>query len=66
MFVMANEGMVNQVILDKGLIEIELDNGQTKKINVEEYNHLEHGWATTTHKAQGMTVDRAYSVWFCQ
>ena len=37
-----------------------LDNGQTKEINVQKYNHIEYGWATTTHKAQGMTVERAY------
>ena len=37
-----------------------LDDGQTKEINVQKYNHLEYGWATTTHKAQGATVEQAY------
>ena len=57
-------GMVNEMNVEKGLIEVELDNGQTKEINVQKYNHLEHGWATTTHKAQGMTVERAYMYGF--
>ncbi len=51
--------MVEQVSLPTGIIDAVLDNGDKKKIDVQKYNHLEYGWATTTHKAQGATVERA-------
>lgn len=28
--------------------------------NVEDYKHIDHGYAATIHKAQGITVDRSY------
>ena len=50
--------IVNQASDD--IIKVVLDNGQAKEINVDKYKHLEYGWASTTHKAQGATVERGY------
>jgi ATP-dependent exoDNAse (exonuclease V) alpha subunit len=41
-----------------GLIDVHLDSGEYRRINVEAYPHIEYGWASTTHKAQGATVER--------
>ncbi len=43
-----------------GIIEARLDGGETKRINLKEYTHVDYGWASTTHKAQGATVERAF------
>ena len=50
--------MVSQVT-SRGIINAVLDNGETKRINIQQYKHMEYGWAATTHKAQGATVERA-------
>ena len=42
-----------------GLVDVRLDGGEYRRINVAAYKHIEYGWASTTHKAQGMTVERA-------
>ena len=34
--------------------------GKTVMVDFALYNHLDHGYATTIHKAQGVTVDRSY------
>jgi len=41
------------------LIDVRLDSGETKRIHTDNYNHIDYGWASTTHKAQGATVERA-------
>ena len=34
--------------------------GKTVMVDFAMYNHLDHGYAATIHKAQGITVDRSY------
>lgn len=42
-------------------IQVKLDHsGQTVSVNFEEMNSVSHGYATTVHKAQGLSVDRAH------
>ena len=39
---------------------LNLDNGQQRTIDTKQYDHVELGYATTTHKAQGITCENAY------
>jgi Ti-type conjugative transfer relaxase TraA len=41
-------------------LHVRLDDGRLTSIRSEYYNSFDHGYALTTHKAQGVTVDRAY------
>ena len=41
-------------------LRVKLDNGKTITFSPQEYNALQHGYATTIHKSQGMTVDETY------
>ena len=45
---------------EAGRFRIRLDSGRTVELNPRLYGRLDHGCATTVHKAQGVTVDRAY------
>ena len=36
------------------------DSGEVVSFNTADYDRVDHGYATTVHKAQGVTVDRAY------
>ena len=42
-----------------GMLDVRLDTGEYRRVNVAAYPHIEYGWASTTHKAQGATVERA-------
>jgi Ti-type conjugative transfer relaxase TraA len=56
--------------IKEGMLTIKLDNsshateqlGEAKRVSItmERYPHLDHGYAATIHKAQGVTVDRSY------
>jgi Ti-type conjugative transfer relaxase TraA len=39
---------------------IQTDDGRSVRFDLKDYNRIEHGYAATIHKAQGMTVDRTY------
>nr|WIE89581.1 Ti-type conjugative transfer relaxase TraA [Mesorhizobium sp. WSM4875] len=39
---------------------IQTDDGRSVRFDLEDYAHIDHGYAATIHKAQGMTVDRTH------
>ncbi|WP_157082381.1 Ti-type conjugative transfer relaxase TraA, partial [Sphingomonas pruni] len=39
---------------------VQLDDGRSVAFDVKDYNQIDHGYAATIHKAQGMTVDRTF------
>ena len=59
-------GTIRSFDAKTGLISVELDDEQSSAerrlvvVNPVHYNHLEHGYAATVYKAQGVTVDRTY------
>ena len=51
-------GIVETV--DAGRMTVHLAAGRQVAFDLKDYAHLDHGYAATIHKAQGMTVDRAH------
>ncbi|MGJ5220810.1 Ti-type conjugative transfer relaxase TraA [Bradyrhizobium oligotrophicum] len=41
-------------------IAVQTDDGRSVRFDLKDYNRLDHGYAATIHKAQGMTVDRVH------
>jgi hypothetical protein len=39
---------------------VQTDDGRSVTFDLKDYNRIDHGYASTIHKAQGMTVDRAH------
>ncbi|TPJ79174.1 Ti-type conjugative transfer relaxase TraA [Mesorhizobium sp. B2-6-2] len=39
---------------------VRTDGGRSVRFDLKDYTHIDHGYAATIHKAQGMTVDRTH------
>src|SRR3546814_3266145 len=39
---------------------VKLDDGRSVAFDLKDYAHVDHGYAATIHKSQGVTVDRAH------
>ncbi|WP_315722756.1 MULTISPECIES: Ti-type conjugative transfer relaxase TraA [unclassified Bradyrhizobium] len=39
---------------------VQTDDGRSVRFDLKDYNRIDHGYAATIHKAQGMTVDRVH------
>ncbi|HVA19119.1 MAG TPA: Ti-type conjugative transfer relaxase TraA, partial [Solirubrobacteraceae bacterium] len=48
--------------ISHGVLQVRLDGTEQRRVAVDsaQYAHLEHGYAATVYKAQGVTVDRTY------
>jgi conjugative relaxase-like TrwC/TraI family protein len=55
-----DRGFVREVDDAGKRLTVELDSGKSVQIDTQSYAHLSLGYALTTHKAQGMTVEKAF------
>ena len=46
--------------VDKGHMAVRTDDGRSVAFDTKDYRDIDHGYAATIHKAQGMTVDRVH------
>jgi Ti-type conjugative transfer relaxase TraA len=51
-------GRVEQVRVQS--MSVRTDDGRSVAFDLKDYNRIDHGYAATIHKAQGMTVDRTH------
>ncbi|RXZ65504.1 hypothetical protein ETX26_01745 [Pelagerythrobacter rhizovicinus] len=46
--------------VDAGRMRVMLDDGRSVAFDHKDYRDIDHGYAATIHKAQGMTIDRVH------
>ena len=51
-------GTIEQV--SEQSLTVQTDDGRSVHFDLKDYNRIDHGYAATIHKAQGMTVDRTH------
>ncbi|TPN83204.1 Ti-type conjugative transfer relaxase TraA [Mesorhizobium sp. CU2] len=51
-------GMIEEVSIQR--MTVRTDDGKSVRFDLKDYSHIDHGYAATIHKAQGMTVDRTH------
>ena len=51
-------GTIEQVSAQS--MTVQTDDGRSVRFDLKDYDRIDHGYAATIHKAQGMTVDRAH------
>ena len=51
-------GAIEQVSTQS--MSVRTDDGRSVRFDLKDYDRIDHGYAATIHKAQGMTVDRAH------
>jgi len=51
-------GTIEQVSAQS--MTVQIDDGRSVRFDLKDYNRIDHGYAATIHKAQGMTVDRTH------
>jgi hypothetical protein len=55
---MAPSGTIQQVGTQS--LTVQTDDGRSVRFDLRDYNRIDHGYAATIHKAQGITVDRSH------
>ncbi|PBB86804.1 Ti-type conjugative transfer relaxase TraA [Mesorhizobium sp. WSM3876] len=51
-------GVIEEVSVQS--MTVQTDDGRSVRFDLKDYSHIDHGYAATIHKAQGMTVDRTH------
>ncbi|RAZ92858.1 Ti-type conjugative transfer relaxase TraA [Mesorhizobium hawassense] len=51
-------GVIEEVSIQR--MTVQTDDGRSVRFDLKDYSHIDHGYAATIHKAQGMTVDRTH------